>query len=232
MPFNGGLVGLVAFLTLSAATAAQSTQTRVERLPEWMSEFLPKSSDERAKAAAFDSEGSWVLELGSGVVTTSCGFAMTGTPPAYYDFVAARACSYDAAVVGVPTPVAVRLNNRGTWLYTEHLFQVRRWISPGTEIVPEIEVLTTGGVLHVQGKTTTVHSRQQIEAGKEYLIFLKRVPNSRAFTVVGLPLSDSPAWESSLQSPLLPFELQAGDIPFDRFVDDLTIASWTCAKRR
>ena len=121
-------------------------------------------------------------------------------------------------------------NNRGTWLYTEHAFRVRRWIYPANETRTDIEVLTGGGALRVDGQTTSIGSADgdQLEAPREYLVFLKRVPGSRAFALAAKGLADRPGWMHDLQIPLLPYELAHGDVPFDRFIDDLAIAAYSC----
>ena len=151
-----------------------------------MLDYLPKTPEDRAKAAIFDGQGSSVLQLDRGMIHFSCGVGMTGEPPPYQEFATRLACGDDAVVLGTPTPSAVRINNRGTWLYTEHAVKVRRWVSPAAESATEIEVLTGGGVLHVDGRTTSVNSNreQQLEAFTEHLLFLKRVPGTRAFSLV------------------------------------------------
>ena len=60
------------------------------------------------------------------------------------------------------------------------------------------------------------------------MVFLKRVPGSRAFALAGKGLADRPGWMHDLQIPLLPYELQNNDVPFDRFIDDLAIAADRC----
>jgi hypothetical protein len=193
-----------------------------------MAEFLAKTPEERAKAAIYDHEGSSVLQLGHGVIRFVCGVGFTGEPLPYGSSLQQKVCAYDAAVVGTPVPVAVRINNRGTWLYTEHAFRVRRWIYPATETRTDIEVLTSGGALHVDGQTTTTDSSDQLEASREYVVLLKRVPGSGAFALAAKGLADRPGWMHDLQIPLLPYELQNGDVPFDRFIDDLAIAAASC----
>ena len=196
--------------------------------PDWMWEFLPTTPEDRAKSATFDNEGSWLLELGMGISSTRCGFMMTGEPESYLVFVSARVCGHDAVVVGTAVPVATRLNNRGTWLYTEFAIDVRRWVHPSADASREVRALVSGGVLHTQGKTASVSSPWKPEAGREALFFLKRVAGTRAFTVAALPIADQPGWPSSLQAPLLPHEIQHNDVPFDRFIDDLAIAASRC----
>ena len=209
---------------------AQVDRSERQRLPEWMTEFLPKTPEERAKAAIYDHEGSSVLQLGRGMIQFVCGFAVTGDPLPYASALQQKACAYDAVVVGTPVSLAVRINNRGTWLYTEHAFRVRRWIHPAVETRNDIEILTSGGALHVDGQTTMIRNGggTELEASMEYLVFLKRVPGSRAFALAAKGLADRPGWIHELQIPLLPYELQNNDVPFDRFVDDLAIAADKC----
>lgn len=197
-----------------------------------MLDYLPKTPEDRAKAAFFDADGPWLLRLGFNVTRTSCGGGISDEPTPYQEFATGLACGYDAVVLGTPTPSAVRINNRGTWLYTEHEFHVRRWVYPALETTTEIEVLTNGGTLNVGGQTTTVSAGEPLEARKEYLIFLKRVPGSRAFSLTRRGLIDTDGWTDRLQIAVLPYELQHGDVPFDRFVDDLAIAAGRCRKPR
>ena len=232
---------LVLAFAMSARGAGQSPRnpdaSSLPKFPEWMEEFLPRTPEERAKAAVFDSEGSRMLELGSGATLTSCliGFQFTDEPPPYALFLEKTVCPYDAVVVGTPVPVAVRINNRGTWLYTEHSVRVRRWVRPANQAIANIEVLTSGGILHTEGKaTSTVHSGPSLEAGQEYLIFLNRVPGTRGFRLAGRPVSETDHWAANLLPAHLPYELENNDVPFDRFIDDLAIAGDRCrhARRR
>jgi hypothetical protein len=190
-PLSRSFVAIVALLlAVGARGAGQSPPTadasQRPTLPEWMLDYLPKTPEDRAKAAIFDGQGSSVLQLDRGMIHFSCGVGMTGEPPPYQEFATRLACGDDAVVLATPTPSAVRINNRGTWLYTEHAVKVRRWVSPAAESATEIEVLTGGGVLHVDGRTTSVNSNreQQLEAFTEHLLFLKRVPGTRAFSLV------------------------------------------------
>ena len=194
-----------------------------------MLDYLPKTTEEKAKAAFFDADGSSLLRLGIEVIRFSCGLGITGEPTAYLEFATQLACGYDAVVVGTPTPSAVRINNRGTWLYTEHAVRIRRWVYPALETTTEIEVLTNGGALRVDGQTTAVSGGEQLEAFKEYLVFLRRVPGTRAFSLARTGLIDTDGWAGRLQMPLLPYELEHDDVPFDRFVDDLANAAMRCA---
>ncbi len=238
-PSAGVLVATAVFFAIGVSSAGQSLPSQDAshrvKLPEWMFDFLPRTSEERAKAAIFDSEGSGTLQLGVGMTRFVCGVAilgLTNEPPPYSLFLEQTVCPADAVVVGTPTPVAVRLNSRGTWLYTEHSFKVRRWVHPVGETATDIELLTSGGVLHTEGKTTMVsNSGPSVAGGKEYLVFLNRVPGTRAFRLGGHPISDGENWTASLRTALLPYELQNGDVPFDRFIDDLAIAAYSCRKQ-
>jgi hypothetical protein len=131
-------------LLLSAATLGAQPSAAV---PEWMRDFLPKTDDEKARAAAFDTYGSQPLRLGSFTTIFACGVFSPGTPARpYLEFVADLACAHDAIVVASPNPVASRLNNRGTFVFTEHKMPVNRWLHPPAEWVPEVEVLVAGGL--------------------------------------------------------------------------------------
>jgi len=223
-------------LAVGARGAGQSQQTvdasQRPPLPEWMLDYLPKTTEERAKAAFFDADGSSLLRLGIEALRLSCGPGMSGEPTPYLEFTTQLACGDDAVVLGTPTRSAVRINNRGTWLYTEHEFHVRRWVYPALETTTEIEVLTHGGTLNVGGQTTTVSAGEPLEARKEYLVFLKRVPGTRAFSLTRRGLIDTDGWADRLQMAVLPYELEHGDVPLDRFIDDLAIAAGNCRKPR
>lgn len=223
-------------LTILVSAARIGAQSAPSAFPDWMSDLLPKTAEEKARAAAFDAYGQDIVKLGTSSILFKCGAMFQSaedTRPAYYEFLTAKVCEHDAVAFGTPTPVAVRLNNRGTYLFTEHSFRVQRWVHPAAETRLDIEVLTPGGVLSIGAQTAShVQSGHEIESGKEYLLFLKRVPGSAAFTIVGSPISPTATWERALQSPLLPYELEGGEIPFDRFIDDLAIAAGNCRKKR
>ena len=157
-------------LTILVSAATLSAQSALSALPSWMMEFLPKTAEEKAKAAIFDGEGSRILQLNREVMVFACGGMLTdGEPTPYLEFATQLACGYDAVVLGTPTPSAVRTNNRGTWLYTEHAVKVRRWVSPAAETAAEIEVVTSGGLVYVDGQTTAVTTNRgtQLEASTE-----------------------------------------------------------------
>jgi hypothetical protein len=218
-------------VTLLLSVAVLGAQSSAPALPNWMKDFLPKTGDEKARATAFDSYGSEPLRLGIFSLTTSCGVFSPGTPArSYAEFVADLACAFDAIAVADPHPVATRLNNRGTFIFTEHAMPVDRWIHPSSDWVPEVDVLVAGGTLKVGGQSTGVDVGQSLDADR-YLFFLKRVQGTKAFVIVGRALHPGMEWAQRLPSPPIPVELAENEVPFDRFIDDLANAALRCRKR-
>ena len=213
---------LLIAVTLLLSVATLGAQSSAPALPNWMKDFLPKTEDEKARATAFDSYGSEPLRLGIFSLTTSCGVFSPGTPArSYAEFVADLACAFDAIAVADPHPVAIRLNNRGTFIFTEHAMPVDRWIHPSSDWVPEVDVLVAGGSLKVGEQSTGVDLGQSLDADR-YLFFLKRVQGTKAFVI---------EWAQRLPASPIPVELAENEVPFDRFIDDLANASMRCPKR-
>ena len=226
---------LLSVIALLGFVFQPSGQAQEVEVPAWMQPFLPKTPDEKAKAAFYDSQGSWTLEPGKGMVTIVCGMGIGfgfDTPPPYYEFVNDTVCSTDAVVLGTAQPSAVRMNNKRTYLYTEFSIDVSRALKLAGQTQTAVEVLTPGG--HIQTSagavTVSISGSPQLEGGKEYLLFLKRVPGTKAFTPTNVLTRDS-EWPRKLHGPL-PYELQSNEVPFDRFVDDLEMAATRCHKGR
>lgn len=226
------LLPLIAITVLVCGAALAAQESSRVPLPEWMTEFLPKTPEERARAAIFDSRGDTLLRLGINTLLISCGgmFLESDARPLYAEYLSELVCDFENAIVGVPTPVAVRINNRGTFLFTEHRVRVSRWIRPENPGPLEIDVVTAGGLLALGKNSVGVQVGEDLEAGKEYLLFLKRVPSTTAFSVVNRALHEGMPWAESLPQRYLPHELEDGDVPFDRFIDDLANAAMRCPK--
>jgi hypothetical protein len=219
---------------MSPEGRGQDPQPPAQETPAWMAPYLPVTAEDKARAGFFDGHGAWTLKPGFGVVTSACGIGFdSGEPPMpYYDFVAQKACSADVAVVGTVSPVAVRLNNKRSYLFTEFTVQVSRWLrSAGTQprrldvLMPGAHIVTPEGPV-----TVSISGVRQFEPGKEYLLLLKRIPGTTAFTPSMFLTADA-NW-ASLLGGNLPYELRDDQVPFDRFVDDLENAARSCSRSR
>ena len=222
---------LLALTFLLSVTLGAQEATRAP-LPEWMADFLPKTAEEKARAAAFDSYGSQPVRLGVFSGSTACGVFLPGTPASPYPrFVAELACAHDAIAVASPNPVAARLNNRGTFIFTEHSMPVDRWLHPFSSWAAQVDVLVAGGTLKVGEQLTGMSVGEDLTADR-YLFFLKRVPNSSAFVIAGTPLHERMGWNQRLPLHPIPVELGSNEVPFDRFIDDLANAAMSCPRQR
>ena len=216
-------------LTVLLSVATLGAQSSTPVVPEWMRDLLPKTAEEKARAAAFDTFGSQPLRLGVFGGSLACGGYSPGTPTRLYlDFVADLACAHDAITVASPNPVSARLNNRGTFIFTEHRMPVDRWLHPFSNWLREVEVLAAGGTLKVGEQSTGISVGQDLTADR-YLLFLKRVQGSNAFVIVGTALHERMGWTQRLPLHPIPVELGENEVPFDRFIDDLANAAMRCA---
>ena len=228
----GRRAGALTALAILVSAATLASQSPPAEFPDWMKDLLPKTADEKARAGAFDSSGGFPLELGGHRVATACGdIARGSTTRLYSEYVADLACGFDSIVVASSNPITSRLNNRGTFIFTEHAMPVDRWLFPPSTSATEVEVLVEGGTVNVGSQSTRVSVGEDLKAGRRYLLFLRRVSGTNAFVISGTALHEALGWTNRLTGlPMrpIPDEIAKNEIPFDRFIDDLAIAAGNC----
>lgn len=198
---------------------------------ESVEQLKPQTDSAKAKAKFYDGYGAEMMRPGEHV---KIGGGLPVAPrsdtrtTAYESYVQRLICSSDRAVVGTAKPARVLMNNRETFLFTEHVVAVEMWLRPARNGPETIDVVTAGGRVRIGNKLTVADNGQDLYTGDRYFLMLKHVPGTEAFAVVGEPIRDEPSWTAALRHSALPDQLRVNAIPFDQFVQDLYRVSSQC----
>jgi hypothetical protein len=201
-----------------------------------LDELKPSTQEERARSRRFDGLGAKPLVAGSRVlrVVDSVRYRMPfDETPTRGEVINKLACSAPVVVVGKPTPRRVRMNEAGTFLFTEYSVSVSRWIVQNAPVPRSgIEFLVEGGEVAVGGDRIVADSGQSLLRDMEYLLFLKPIPDSRAFVPAQPPIPVHRGWSAELPFAKLPQEIKAEHVTFDTFVADLVAATSACSEAK
>jgi hypothetical protein len=211
----------------------RETQAFVQRVNS-MDELKAMTPEDRARAKPFDAIGGRRLVAGddvSRIVDRGLYWLPFGGTPTYSHVLEKLACSAPLIVVGRSTPRRVRMNDPGTFLFTEHVVAVTRWILQDAAVPSSgvLEFLTAGGEVAIGNDRIVTRSGTRLVRDTDYLLFLKTVPNSKSFTLAQEPIPSQPQWDLVLPFAALPPELKMNEVTFETFVEDLQLAVLACA---
>ncbi len=111
-----------------------------------------------------------------------------------------QVCRVDAVAVGQISSRKVLLNATGTWLFTMYTVQVKSALRP-VSLPSELTLGIRSGVVEVSGKTFRRGSQTLPVAGRTYLLYALRVPESGVYFMLTPSEVQWPA-NSSLQERL------------------------------
>ena len=164
-----------------------------------LSELRPQTSSERARADLFDpslkvfGNLSEILERGGGgrslphrggipAYGNAVGFGLE-QPPGAQDLLRLKVCSSDAVLIGRAETRRAFSTKSETWLFTDYMVNVERWLRP--EALPRpITVSAPGGQVIVGTTRITVSQGRPLPVlglRQSYLLFLKNIENTDSF---------------------------------------------------
>ena len=106
-------------------------------------------------------------------------------------FVKGKVCESDAIIMGRVTKKESQLTVRGDFIFTDYTVKWDKVLKDdtNTSIKPFENVVVTGagGAVRINGQTITVtqQGKERLHVGDSYLLFLRRVPSTGAYTVLG-----------------------------------------------
>ena len=166
------------------ALAQVNDETMRERLAKHAAMFVEYDTSRRLENVKPNKSG--VLDLSINMLND---FAANPNPPSGSEELAALARRSDTVVVGTTVTQYSALTTRHTFIYSDWAVRVTSLLKNTAPVVAEpgivISVTRPGGELTMQGQRVIAHDRSfpEFAVGRQYVFFLKALPESNSFRV-------------------------------------------------
>ena len=213
----------------------QGTSRREPERVQRLEDLAAKTAPEIARAKFFDRLGS--SELKPGTRSTIRGIEPPPPPPPagkavtprFDDVGRERICGADAVFLGVPTASRTLMNERRTFLFTDHELRVDTWLKP-RQGETSVLVSQAGGEVIVDTRPIVQSTAEVplLDTARPYIVFAARIPGTDSYTIAGPPI---PISEKVGILPRLfpsPPDIGGGAVPLDRLISDFRILAAQC----